>query len=428
MESLDNYFIGVKSLDSSTKIITEKFNDSISGYGKLYTNLYSYNGSIKDGKLNGDGILFYINDSKYKSYEGTFINNEFNGLGKLKYLDGNIFIGNFLDNKKHGSGLLYNSNGNILIDEIWNNDIIIGKKLYSETYHNTTKLKTSGTYHDSIKIGTWINYRENEIIESIYYYSININKEILESILNINESGYIIQQKISNSEDIDLINDQYTYIKEKININKINKINNYKIYSIPINKNNNEIYLYFENNERKYIRKFYNNKEYDIIIYKNNNTILYKYDTDMKKLNTYIYNNKKELYYCGEVNYNNEQHGYGYLYEDNKLKISGNFYKGIIIKGILLNGDKIIYEGTFKNKIPHGEGIIYDDNGNKSYEGMIAYNNRHGDGISYWENGNTNWHGKWNNNKKHGKGKLYDDNGNLICICIHEFDQLIKIY
>ena len=74
------------------KIITNNFDESITGIGKLFTKSYIYNGSIKNGKMDGEGLLLFLNDSKYKSYEGSFIDNEFNGFGKLKLLDGNVYL------------------------------------------------------------------------------------------------------------------------------------------------------------------------------------------------------------------------------------------------------------------------------------------------------------------------------------------------
>ena len=428
MTTLDNFFIGIKSFDEPNKIITEEFNDSITGYGKLYTNLYLYNGYIKNGKLDGDGLLIYYNDSTYKSYEGTFLNNEFNGFGKLKYLDGNMYVGYFLNNKKHGSGKIYNLNGDIIIDEIWNNNIIIGKKSFINKYHNSDNIKISGTYHNSIKIGPWIYYREDKSVEYIEYYSLNTDVEILESKLYVNENGYIEQQKLNIYSSIDytkLINEDYKYIYEQFNIKNIDY---YKTYSIPLNKQNNELYLYLINNYKKSITTYNNNKEHDIIIYQSNKIIYYKYDINMINYTAYLYSYpEKELYYHGEINNNYDAHGDGFYYQNNIIKYIGKFEKGMIIKGILNNNDCMYYEGTFKYNSPDGEGKYYYPNGNISYEGMITNNKKNGVGISYWENGNINWNGSWLNNLKHGNGKLYDDTGNLICICNYEHDLISDI-
>lgn len=430
METLNNFFIGIQSLDNPIKIICNNFDETITGIGKLFTNSYIYNGSIKDGKMNGEGLLVFLNDLVYKSYEGSFIDNNFNGYGKLKYIDGNIFIGNFKDNKKHGSGKIYNSNGDIIIDNIWENDIINGKIIYTENYYNSNKLKIKGIINNGIKIGTWIYYKENETIDYIEYYDIETDKELLLSKLEIDNDEYIKQQKIIVNTNEDLINDKFEYILEKININNIDY---YQKFSIPVNKQNNNLYLNIKNKSRYSVIKIYNNKEYDIIKYIFDRKIFISYNNEMDILTKYIYIksivsfNKSLLLYHGELNSLNEPHGNGFMYENNILKFSGYFEKGTIKKGLLMNNNNdILYDGTFKFNIPDGEGIMYVD-GNKVYEGMITNNKKNGEGISYWSNGQINWQGGWLNNQKHGKGRLYDDTGRLICLCTHEFDQLIFI-
>lgn len=420
METLNNFFIGIKSYDKSDRIITDNFDESITGIGKLFTKSYIYNGSIKNGKMDGEGLLLFLNDSKYKSYEGSFIDNEFNGFGKLKLLDGNTYIGNFLNNKKNGSGKIYNLNGDIIMENIWENDIINGKIIYTENYHNTNKLKLKGNYYNSIKIGPWTYYRENETIDYIEYYDFNTDKELLLSKLELDNKTIVKKQKITVDSDKDLIDYNFKYIS----IFRIKDIDSYQKFSVPINKKNNDLYLDLE---KHIVTKYYNNREYDIVRYFNN-IILIKYDDNMNIITNYIYSStkEKELIYSGELNLSNEAHGEGYMYEKNKLKYSGYFEKGSIKKGLLLDGDNILYDGTFRNNIPDGEGILYE-NGIKVYEGLILNNKKHGEGISYWTNGNIHWHGGWFNNQKHGKGRLYDDAGGLVCICTHEHDQLIDI-
>ena len=105
---------------------------------------------------------------------------------------------------------------------------------------------------------------------------------------------------------------------------------------------------------------------------------------------------------------------------------AGKFENGYIVYGILYLNN-IIYEGSIKNNLAHGDGIFYDSNNNKIYEGQVTRGTKHGIGISYWITGAKNWEGGWNVNKKHGKGRLYDDNNVLICICEHINDVIINI-
>jgi len=72
-----------------------------------------------------------------------------------------------------------------------------------------------------------------------------------------------------------------------------------------------------------------------------------------------------------------------------------------------------VYEGEWRDGLRHGQGILYDANGNMRYEGEWQHGRRHGKGTSYHENGNMEYEGTWENGQPHGQGTSYDENGNM---------------
>lgn len=462
MELLHNYFVGVNTLTSPKReIVSEYLNDNTNGYGKLFIvtpdMTLNYNGQIKDGKMNGHGLITYIINKMnptYKSYDGFLVDNNFDGSGIITYTNGDIFIGEFKNNKKHGAGKMYNSNGDLIMDNIWKNDIVCGKVEFIEYYHNTRKPKIIGNLNNSIRIGQWKTIREDFTIEKIDFY--NDDVETLEekyiSVINTHPSGHIICQKINCSKQLsndDLIIGNYESCTDKL-IHKINScldkdgfdFSKLLHISIPLDKSSlsdHTLLLYINANGIKtHIKEIINGKEYDRIIFLdttnkyvvNTLTVDHNKNVSVKKTIYIIDDHIPILYYEGELDSSYKPTGIGSIYSDGKLNYTGTFEWGNIISGMQFthneNGSYMSYDGTFKNNVPNGEGIIYNQNGIKIYEGHVVNGIRHGNGISYWENtGEKYWEGEWHNDMKHGKGKLYDETGILICSCIHEYDQMI---
>jgi len=85
-----------------------------------------YEGEMKNGKQHGQGTLYYaegglftglfVEDNPYSGrrefpdgsrYEGTFLNNEFDGNGRYTYRDGSYYAGEFKRNLPNGNGALH---------------------------------------------------------------------------------------------------------------------------------------------------------------------------------------------------------------------------------------------------------------------------------------------------------------------------------
>ena len=87
-----------------------------------------YQGSLKFGKLNGNGFLLLnmVDISNMESeetkknllYKGEFVRNKIEGKGILYYQDGVRFEGGFQDGMAHGSGQLFKGT-RLIVGGIW---------------------------------------------------------------------------------------------------------------------------------------------------------------------------------------------------------------------------------------------------------------------------------------------------------------------
>lgn len=452
---LNNFFIGINESDN---IISGYIDgNNITGYGKLYCNDSSYNGMIKESKMDGNGLITYSDNIKILSYSGEFKDNLYNGSGTIRYPNGDTFIGQFKDGKKDGPGKLYNSNGIVIIETEWKDDIICGKTDYIEYYPNSKNIKISGLLLNSIKIGPWIYCQENGIIERIDYYSKDEEQKIekLERQLTMDKSGYLIKQIIQldyeNNKKYDfqmlLMLGKYSYNNKNFNINHKMNYNKYYDIAIPISvdkKNIKNEMLFGHTHENSngrivivsqgddngnmkirltesLIRDFNIDKNLKIYIKEDNKVIIYylpSFDkikiyfegtidmTTHKMLNGTLYSNS--YCYIGDFNSNNQI-------------VSGTMYHIKVINDRQTIG-KVYYRGTFKFGKPDVDGMYYDNNENMEYQGEHINGKYNGHGILYRDNGTIIWEGEWRNGRKHGRGRLYGDDGLLIAECIYDND------
>ena len=73
-----------------------------------------------NGLKHGKGNLYDRNDNI--KYEGDFIKDRFEGIGKYIYEEGEYFFGKWLNGLKHGTGTIYYKNGKIKFDGNYIND------------------------------------------------------------------------------------------------------------------------------------------------------------------------------------------------------------------------------------------------------------------------------------------------------------------
>lgn len=81
----------------------------MSTYCPDFTGGSTYEGDIRDGKLNGYGIH---KDSNGDIYEGHFVDNSFSGDGIFSFSNGDTYKGQLVDNKIIGNGKYTWANGN----------------------------------------------------------------------------------------------------------------------------------------------------------------------------------------------------------------------------------------------------------------------------------------------------------------------------
>ena len=134
--------------------------DKFEGYGKyIYENGEYYIGQWKEDLRNGKGILYY-KDGNIK-YEGDFVNDKFEGNGKYIWENGEYYIGEYKNGLNNGKGILYYKNGNIEYEGEFLNDKFEGNGKYiyeDEQYY-------IGQFKDGLKDGKGILYYKNGNIE-----------------------------------------------------------------------------------------------------------------------------------------------------------------------------------------------------------------------------------------------------------------------
>lgn len=81
----------------------------------------TYNGFVTNGWRHGYGVYTDNSDSKIKSYEGEYFYGQRNGIGKLIFKDGSVFIGEFAFGKINGRGIWIKKDGKVQAG-FWEND------------------------------------------------------------------------------------------------------------------------------------------------------------------------------------------------------------------------------------------------------------------------------------------------------------------
>ena len=106
-------------------------NSKLSGKGvMIFKNGSRYDGEFKNNQRNGCGIFLYPpSSSSYKyNYVGQFVNDKFEGLGKIRWKDGNEYRGNFKAGTCEGQGIFQFADGSFK-SGIWQNGKLPGSNL-----------------------------------------------------------------------------------------------------------------------------------------------------------------------------------------------------------------------------------------------------------------------------------------------------------
>lgn len=104
-----------------------KYNYSIPGQNGSEYEEATYEGQLKSGKREGQGIMTWADGS---TFNGIW-KNDMRCEGKMRFQNGNIYQGGFLNDKMHGTGRLMMVSGIIFVGEFTKNTCdSVGKLLY----------------------------------------------------------------------------------------------------------------------------------------------------------------------------------------------------------------------------------------------------------------------------------------------------------
>lgn len=114
-----------------------------------YNNGDMYVGTLKNGKMNGNGTYVFADGS---TYVGDFVDDYFQGKGKITYINGKMYTGGFYKDEFHGTGTLsingltyvggfkeglregkgkYASSFGVTVEGVFENDLLNGPATYT---------------------------------------------------------------------------------------------------------------------------------------------------------------------------------------------------------------------------------------------------------------------------------------------------------
>lgn len=108
-----------EKIGEAYKDITFVVFSNAQSYGKMYYNgILRCEGDIKNGVINGNGIVYF--DDGSIEYKGEIKNNKYNGKGKLYYPSGKLkYEGEFKNDLYDGNGTSYDENGTVEYEGKW---------------------------------------------------------------------------------------------------------------------------------------------------------------------------------------------------------------------------------------------------------------------------------------------------------------------
>ena len=108
-------------------------NDKFEGDGRFnWVNGEYYDGNWKRGQSNGSGKIYYSNNNL--KYEGNFSNGKPEGFGKYIWEDGEYYIGQWKNGLRHGKGKQYARNGKLIFRGVFENDNLLREEENDENH------------------------------------------------------------------------------------------------------------------------------------------------------------------------------------------------------------------------------------------------------------------------------------------------------
>ena len=159
------------NINEGSKFIGEFLNDKFNGLGRIIFNDGSYyEGVFENNFQNGFGKFEYEN----YSYIGNWLNNKKNGFGEENFNDGSYYKGYFINDFKKGYGIFKYVNGKI-IEGFFNKE---------NKVNGITKMKFED--EGKFSIGLW----ENGIMNGINFYFWNNNQKYFGEYINFIKNGF----------------------------------------------------------------------------------------------------------------------------------------------------------------------------------------------------------------------------------------------
>lgn len=396
-----------------------------------------YEGEVKDGKPEGQGIFYYVDGKPYKGgefvggilqgkgwfyesngvkYKGEFKNDLPDGEGEVYYPNGQLsYKGTFAKGSFSGQGVIYFINGNKLYEGMFADGKYSGRGVM---YREDGSKMYEGDFLDEKYNGEGRLYGANGILfqEGIF------------------ERGHLVEGKTYSDKGNLFCEGEYGIHSNGVDSIKKGRVyytSNYIVYD-GVFPNTGEKILDGFTGYKEFYCEYERTPENELVM--TNCRDVY----EGKPLRgTYIENGVDTgiVVQFYEVRGENGRYNKKYAYnQDNPDAFFEVFHimtgelKSTFEKGHLVQyycyPDKKPYSGRIKyigdgilvNRVakPQGQGKMFDKEGHLTYEGKFSQGETSGRGKKYDSDGHLLYEGEFSEGKIKGQGKQYDKDGHLI--------------
>ena len=386
-------------------------NDCQNGKGKSYYNHYGgikliveYDGMWKNGKFEGIGTFFHNDDDNKEFVKGMWHKNMVNGHGsEYRKCGSKQYEGSWVLGAKTGYGVIFRVDGSKKYEGLQKN----GKYSGAGVRYNV--------YNSQILQGVWNNdnlveYKFNQWQIDMNFHYIKTDKCIYVGQINQDQQKHGKGNQFDQFENLIYSGDWEWDLPEGFGIKYWE--NGYKLYEGQWEDGNwNGAGSKFDCNGILVIKgKWCDGKQ---------NEFDNEHEYTSKRLFVWKFLDNFELYF-GTLAIDSElkeiREGNGILYDESYNKTYEGFWKNDLKNGFgaeYWNNGKKQYEGQFVNGEKSGKGISYYYTGKKQYTGEWLQNKRNGGGCLYYSNGTVLYEGNWENDECKGKGVTYSKMGSI---------------
>lgn len=337
-------------------------NDAWDGLGKLRLPAGNiYEGMFVSGKMCGRGVCTY-DSGTFQSYNGQWQKNEWHGDGKLTYTNGDVYEGDFKEDARHGTGIFKFING----------DVFEGKFQDDEAIFGVYKSQSGDTY-------------EGHFVDEKYH-------------------GYGC--KVSQTEGWKYEGEWREGVRQ--GLGKCEFLEGHPLHGVVYegewyNDNWHGKNTTTYSNGDKYSGSYHDNMKNGVGTYTFATAELFECRYDFEPCASTSTPHYAE--YSGDF-VNDRFHGTGKMtYGSESTYYKGEWKDGKRNgKGDYISVD-LTYSGDWIEDEMHGEGSFKYLQSGESYTGGISNGAKHGYGVFKYANGDE-YDGQWENGTCHGKGKM----------------------